>query len=160
MNKKTGIIAAVVVVIVVAIYLIVSGGSSNIAPGAPETAGNTDTPAANPAPAGPSPAQSSGGEVPGKITPTDNPTLSQVTISMKNSVFTPSSLKIKPRTQVTWVNDDSMAHTVTYSSGNLFDSGSIPPGGSFSFTFTDINTLNYHCNFHPGMKGTIIVSAF
>lgn len=146
--KKPYIIVAVVIVVIIAIYFIVSGGSSNPSPSAPA--------AANPAPAATAPSS----PIPGKVYPTANPTLSKVTISIKNFAFNPSSLKIKPKTEVTWVNNDTTTHTVTYDSGNLFDSGPIPPGKSFSFTFQDIGLISYHCSIHPSMKGTINVSNF
>jgi plastocyanin len=39
----------------------------------------------------------------------------------------------------------------------VFDSGSIAPGGKFSFTFQNKGTFAYKCTFHSGMVGTIVV---
>jgi copper-containing nitrite reductase len=59
---------------------------------------------------------------------------------------------------VTWMNDDSMPHTVT-SVTKLFDSGNLNPGDMFSYTFTSPGTYLYFCSYHSWMKGTIIVKA-
>jgi len=76
------------------------------------------------------------------------------TISMKNSVFSPSSLEVNINATVTWVNDDNMVHTVTADNGS-FDSGDIAPGAKFNYTFTNTGTFSYHCVHHSGMTGTI-----
>jgi plastocyanin len=40
-----------------------------------------------------------------------------------------------------------------------WDSSAIQTGGgTFSFTFTKAGTFTYHCNFHPSMHGTIVVT--
>ncbi|WP_052273181.1 cupredoxin domain-containing protein [Flavihumibacter solisilvae] len=78
------------------------------------------------------------------------------TIYMKNSVFSPASLRVKTGTTVKWNNDDTMAHTVT-ANDNSFDSGEIQPGGNFSRMYNTVGTYPYHCTLHPGMTGTIEV---
>lgn len=60
-------------------------------------------------------------------------------------------------TTVTITNTDSAPHTWSADDG-AFDSGSIAPGGTFEFTFTEAGTFAYHCNFHPSMSGTITVT--
>ena len=72
--------------------------------------------------------------------------------------YTPSSYNVTVGTTVSWVNHDSTTHTVTENNG-LFDSGPIPPGGSFSYTFTQAGTYQYACSYHPWMTGTIIVTS-
>ena len=57
---------------------------------------------------------------------------------------------------VVWTNDDNMPHTVT-STNKLFDSGSMNPGDSFSYTFTSPGVYSYGCSYHYWMKGTVIV---
>jgi len=78
------------------------------------------------------------------------------TVRMSGSTFSPNSINISTNTTVTFVNDDVMTHTVTENSG-AFDSGNIPPGGTYTRTFTTIGTFNYHCNIHSGMTGSVIV---
>ena len=80
------------------------------------------------------------------------------TINMKNSVFDPVTLTVTKGTTITWINQDSYAHTTT-ADGNAWDSGNIAAGASKAFTFDTIGTFPYHCTYHAamGMKGTIIV---
>lgn len=80
-----------------------------------------------------------------------------ITVNIKNFSFNPSALTVKTGAKVTWVNNDSVPHTVTSDSGNLLDSKTLSPGQSFSFIFTDIGSASYHCNIHPMMKGDVVV---
>jgi len=66
---------------------------------------------------------------------------------------------VKAGTTVTWINHDGVVHTITSKSSNLFDSGNIPTGGSFTYTFTQPGTHNYYCTVHPWMTGTIVVTS-
>jgi plastocyanin len=59
---------------------------------------------------------------------------------------------------VTWVNNDDVPHTATADNGS-FNSGSLNPGQSYTYTFTTPGTFTYHCNYHPWMRGTIVVKA-
>ena len=58
---------------------------------------------------------------------------------------------------VTWVNNDQAPHTVTDT--GVFDSGNMNTGQSWTHTFTTPGTYEYHCTYHPWMKGTVIVKA-
>jgi plastocyanin len=86
--------------------------------------------------------------------PTTSSSGSAVTIS--NFAFSPETLPIKVGTKVTWTNNDSVTHTVTSDNG-VFNSGSLSPNATFSYTFNSAGTFNYHCSIHTSMKGTIIV---
>ncbi len=59
---------------------------------------------------------------------------------------------------MTWVNNDTVPHTATSDTG-VWDSGTLNPGQSFSFTFNDAGTFPYHCAIHgaASMSGTIVV---
>jgi nitrite reductase (NO-forming) len=59
---------------------------------------------------------------------------------------------------VTWVNQDTMPHTVT-ATDHSFDSGNLDAGKSFTFTFTLPGTYSYFCSYHSWMKGKVIVMA-
>jgi len=72
--------------------------------------------------------------------------------------FTPSFYNVTVGSTVTWVNRDGTTHTVTSTKG-VFDSGPMPPGASFSYTFTKPGTYGYSCSYHPFMTGTIVVSS-
>lgn len=70
--------------------------------------------------------------------------------------FSPSPLEITTDTRVTWVNQDNEEHTVTSTAGT-FDSGSLAPGASFTFTFEDEGTYTYYCRVHPDSTGVVTV---
>src|SRR5258708_1735660 len=89
-----------------------------------------------------------------KPTPTPTPATSS-SVSIMNFSFSPNSLTVKVGTKVTWTNHDSVTHTVTSNQGTF--NSSVPPGSSFSFTFTKAGTYAYHCNIHPYMMATIVV---
>ena len=72
--------------------------------------------------------------------------------------FSPANLTVKVGKTVTWVNKDTVTHTVTSDGSSLFDSGFMPTGATFQFTFTTAGTYPYYCTVHPYMKGTIVVT--
>lgn len=76
-------------------------------------------------------------------------------VGMTASTFQPASLTVSTGTTVRWINDSSVAHTVTSNDG-LFDV-TLQPGEDFSYTFTDAGSYNYVCTIHPGMNGVIVV---
>jgi len=78
-------------------------------------------------------------------------------VNIQHFRFQPSPVSIAKGDTVQWVNQDDMNHTVTADNGQ-FDSGPLNKNDTFSQTFTTAGTVNYHCNIHPGMKGTIVVS--
>jgi plastocyanin len=99
-----------------------------------------------------------GGNTQVKPTPggTTGPDFKPAAVDIKNLAFSPATLTVSIGTTVTWTNDDSMTHTVTSNSG-VFDSGDLPQGKTFSFTFNTAGTFDYHCAIHPSMVGHIIV---
>jgi plastocyanin len=54
-------------------------------------------------------------------------------------------------------NTDDDQHTWT-SVDDLFDSGALRPGDTFSFTFDEPGEYDYFCRLHPSMTGTIVVT--
>ena len=72
--------------------------------------------------------------------------------------FTPDLIKVKLGTNatVTWINQDGVDHTVTSETG-AFNSGTLAPGAEFSYTFTAPGNYTYGCEFHPFMRGTVVV---
>lgn len=84
---------------------------------------------------------------------------SGVTIEIKNYAFAPATATVAVGTKVTWVNEDTVPHTVTTTSGPAsFDSGQVAPGASFSAVFETAGTYSYYCADHPNMKATITVT--
>jgi plastocyanin len=83
-----------------------------------------------------------------------NPGLNQIFI--QGMAFSPSSITVYTNTTLTWMNKDAFDHTVTSDTG-LFDSGNIGANGSFSYTFVNTGTYNYHCKIH-GMLASVTVT--
>ena len=77
-------------------------------------------------------------------------------VYIQGMAFSPLTLTVTKNTTIKWTNKDDMSHTVTSDTG-LFSSGTLTLNGTFSFQFTAAGTYHYHCSFHSGMTGTIIV---
>lgn len=54
--------------------------------------------------------------------------------------------------QVTWRNKDEIDHRIVSGTvanpDSLFDSGDIPPGGTFTYTYSAPGVYYYHCSIH------------
>lgn len=75
-------------------------------------------------------------------------------VSIKNFAFSPAVLNIEVGKTVIWTNYDSVSHPV---SGTGFESGDLPNGRSYSYTFMSAGTFDYICSTHPRMQGQIVV---
>jgi YVTN family beta-propeller protein len=84
------------------------------------------------------------------------PVAGTVAVSIGKFAFAPDSITVKAGQTVTFTNNDPVAHTSTSADGG-WDSGDIPPGGSFKATLQQPGTYTYHCSIHPFMQGTLIV---
>jgi plastocyanin len=82
---------------------------------------------------------------------------SSASVSIPGRSFSPASVTIAVGGTVRWTNSDRDSHTVTADSGS-FDSGILAAGGTFSHTFSAAGTFAYHCEIHPDMRGTVIVT--
>jgi len=87
-------------------------------------------------------------------TPAESP--DQTKIVVKNFMFVPMSLTVKPGSTVTWANMDDEPHTVVSNTG-LFRSGAMDTNESFSFKFDKPGTYPFTCSIHPRMVGIIVV---
>ena len=97
------------------------------------------------------------------------------TVLILNYAYAPADLSVPIGTTVSWINQDSVGHTVTEGDPNspkqaklrAFDSSGeavtgkvalIGAGESWSYTFTTPGTYEYYCIVHPYMMGHITVS--
>ena len=75
--------------------------------------------------------------------------------------FKPSPLRVPKGTTVTWTNGDDIAHTVTSGaagkSNARFDGHLAGKGTTFTHTFGEPGTYEYHCERHRAMTGEIVV---
>jgi nitrite reductase (NO-forming) len=107
---------------------------------------------------------------------TESAASNATTVLIVNFAYSPADLTVPVGTTVTWVNQDSVGHTVTEGDPNspkqagmrVFDSsgeavngkvGLIGPGESWSYTFTTPGTYEYYCIVHPYMIGRITVTS-
>jgi plastocyanin len=77
-------------------------------------------------------------------------------LTIKGYAFAPPALTVKAGTVITVTNLDATAHTATAMHGG-FDSGTVAPGRTVSFTVRKPGTYSYFCQFHAFMTGTIKV---
>lgn len=75
-------------------------------------------------------------------------------VRIRGSAFMPGAMTINVGDSVVWSNKDIIPHTAT---GKGFDSGNLDVGASWKFVFKKKGTYSYICNYHPTMRGTIIV---
>jgi len=81
-----------------------------------------------------------------------------VNCSTATACYNPNPIQVTVGSTVTWMNTTSISHTATSDTG-AWNTGTITPGGtSAATTFNTAGTFAYHCNFHPDMHGSVIVS--
>jgi plastocyanin len=80
----------------------------------------------------------------------------QVTIA--DLSFTPAVLHIMVGSPITWINLDSVPHTVTGDDQTEFASPRLRENDHFDYRFTEPGTYTYHCEVHPFMTAQVIVS--
>ena len=79
-----------------------------------------------------------------------------ITVHIDGMQFEPSIITVKPGTTVTWVHNSNMPHTVNGGAGEM-RSKTMYKGQTYSFTFDKAGSFDYSCDFHPGMKGSVVV---
>jgi len=87
----------------------------------------------------------------------DAPLPDSGSVSIIDKSFRPGSIAVATGASVEWRNDDGEAHTVT-ATDQVFDSGIMNGGASFSQTFAEPGSYPYFCLIHPEMRGTITVA--
>lgn len=88
--------------------------------------------------------------------------LETVTVDIANFAFEPAQLVIAAGTEAVFMNSDSAPHTVTAGTDQepmpeIFDSGLLRQGDSFSFVFEEPGEFAYFCDRHPPMTATLVV---
>src|SRR5918995_4605422 len=78
-------------------------------------------------------------------------------VDIKDFAFNPPEMTVPVGGSITWTNSDSAPHTATGLDREALQSGAIAPGASFTHTFDTAGTIEYFCEFHPNMKGSIVV---
>jgi plastocyanin len=79
-------------------------------------------------------------------------------VAIKNFAFAPAALTVKAGATVTWINQDTEAHTVTSQARGPLRSSALPAGARYSYRFTTPGTFRYLCTVHPFMTATVTVT--
>ena len=95
-----------------------------------------------------------GGATPSAESPAPATSGEQVEVTIEGFAFQPATLTVAKGSVVTWVNKDSVAHTVAIAAT---ESPRLNKGDSWSYTFDVAGTFDYICGIHPSMKGQIVV---
>ena len=77
-------------------------------------------------------------------------------VTIRGNSFLPGQLNVRIGQKVSWNNEDQVAHTVT--ADGLTFGKSMPSGAVFNFAFVKPGNFPYHCEIHPSMHGTVVVS--
>ena len=81
----------------------------------------------------------------------------QAAVTIVDFAFDPADITVAAGTTVTWTNtEDGIAHTTT-SDDDVWSSGTLNSGDTFSHTFDQPGTFTYACTIHPIMKASITV---
>ena len=77
-------------------------------------------------------------------------------VSIANFAFKPTQITIAAGDTVTWANDDSAPHGLTYKDGAKGEN-LLLPGATFERRFDQPGTYDYVCSVHPFMRGKVVV---
>lgn len=102
----------------------------------------------------------------GKAHSSPTPVLNQ-RIDISDFAFAPNRLTIRANTTVIWYQQGKAQHTVTSGTDDTatgaakpdgkFNSGTLKPSTTFTFTFTKAGTYAYFCSIHPKQMSALIV---
>lgn len=70
--------------------------------------------------------------------------------------FNPSEITIAIGDTIEFVNDGKEEHDFTAVNG-LFESPTVPPGGTYTFTFGQPGRIRYYCTLHDNQEGLVVV---
>lgn len=146
MDKRVLVALVIVVILAVAggVYLSVKDKPASSTQGSSSSSSMSSMPSGST-----NNSSNNGGETP---TATDK-------VSIANFAFSPAHITITKGTTVTWTNHDTTAHTIVETDGKSGpNSSTVNPGDSYTFTFSEAGTYQYHCSIHPQMTGSVTVT--
>jgi quinohemoprotein ethanol dehydrogenase len=97
-----------------------------------------------------------GGEVGNATTTLGGTWIFEGTAHVLDFRFDPTRIQVPVGTTVSWENQGGTIHTVT-AQNNAFDSGDMPAGATFVYTFDTAGSYIYVCSPHPWMIGEVLV---
>ena len=89
--------------------------------------------------------------------PVQSPTVAELAITIAKFAFDPPEVDAVVGSTVTWTNDDDVTHNV-YTADKLLASADLERGDTFSITLNDATVIDYYCDIHQYMRGTITVT--
>jgi plastocyanin len=78
-------------------------------------------------------------------------------VAIVDFAYDPDPVTVPVGGAVTWTNEDAVPHTATARDRAVLQTGTLRQGESFTQTFETAGTFDYFCEFHSGMKGTVVV---
>jgi len=94
---------------------------------------------------------------PAATTSSTTHTAQNVAVQMADMAFAPATVTVTPGSTVTWTNNDSVPHLVSFGDQGPQSSETIDPGETFEATFEEAGSYAYVCTLHPGMTGVVEV---
>ncbi len=76
-------------------------------------------------------------------------------VRIEGMKFEPERVEAAVGDTITWTNRDVVPHTVT-GAGRSLESGTIAPGGKWTYRVRARGEIAYVCRFHPMMKGALV----
>lgn len=107
---------------------------------------------------GTDPAQSPAPSSPQEAAPSEQPSSDEnaPTVRITNGAFDPAQLEVASGTPVTFVNEDTVPHKLSFE--GLFDTPEIPAGYSYPVTLEGTGPVTYNDEANPEIQGTITLS--
>ena len=75
-------------------------------------------------------------------------------VTIEGMKFVPERVEAAAGDSIIWTNRDLVPHTVTNAAKSV-ESGTIAPGGKWTYVVRRKGDIDYVCRFHPGMRGTL-----
>ncbi|WP_447976737.1 hypothetical protein [Candidatus Nitrospira bockiana] len=87
----------------------------------------------------------------------------QIIIDSGSPYYYPASARVPAGAPIRWDNPTGSPHTITHDGcvvedgPCVFDSGSVPPNGSYTLPGLAPGRYPYQCRLHPIMRGIVVV---
>jgi amicyanin len=79
------------------------------------------------------------------------------TVRIAQLGFQTDTVTVQAGQTVRWLNDDELAHTVTFADATIPSSRDLARGQAFAHRFDRPGTYTYSCTPHPFMRGVVVV---
>ncbi len=77
-------------------------------------------------------------------------------VEIRDFVFAPERIEVRPGDRITWINRDIAPHTATADDGS-WDSGELRRDEEWQMTVEAGMKTDYYCRFHPMMKARLAI---